>query len=103
MDKGSKSVQELNGKPRCVRILAITAGSSTAVMSVKGPPHCGETAMSISHTRVSHWAQLRRACVEAMGESLVGLEEAVVWEITGAAVPNQFFKKYSSPSFNVHH
>ncbi len=33
-----------------------------AAMSVKGPPHCGQCAMSISNTRLSNWAQLSRAC-----------------------------------------
>jgi hypothetical protein len=31
----------LMDKPRCVRILAITVGSSMAAMIVKGPPHWG--------------------------------------------------------------
>ena len=34
-DRGGARV----GKPRWVRILTITAGSSMAAMSVKGPPH----------------------------------------------------------------
>ncbi len=46
------------GKPRWARILTITVGSSMAAMSVKGPPHCGQCAMSISNTRLSNWAQL---------------------------------------------
>ncbi len=29
-----------------------------AAMSVTGPPHCGQCAMSISNTRLSNWAQL---------------------------------------------
>jgi len=31
--------------PRWLNILMITAGSSMAAMSVKGPPHCGQAAI----------------------------------------------------------
>ncbi len=34
------------GNPRWLRILPITAGSSIAAMSVKGPLHCGQVVMS---------------------------------------------------------
>jgi len=40
-----------------------------AAMSVKGPPQCGQDAMSISNTRLSNWAQLRRASVEGCAAS----------------------------------
>lgn len=53
------------GNPRWARILAITAGSSMAAMMVKGPPQCGQDAMSIANTRLSNCAQLRRVRVEA--------------------------------------
>ena len=32
----------LAGKPRCGRILTITAGSSMAAMILNSPPHCGQ-------------------------------------------------------------
>ena len=41
------------GKHRCVRILAITAGSSMAAMILKSPPHCGQCSRSIPKTRLS--------------------------------------------------
>ncbi len=41
------------GKPRCVRILAITAGSSMAARMVNGPPHCGQVVISMANTRLS--------------------------------------------------
>ena len=40
------------GKPRWVRILAMTEGSSMAARIVKVPPHCGHCSMSISNTRL---------------------------------------------------
>ena len=46
------------GKPRCARILAITAGSSIAARMVKGPPQWGQEAMSIANIPLSKWAQL---------------------------------------------
>ena len=39
------------GKPRWFRILAITAGSSMAARSVKGPLHWGQVVRSIAKTR----------------------------------------------------
>ena len=41
-----------------------------AAMIVKGPPHFGQAVMSISNTRFSIWAQLRRLCAERVGSSL---------------------------------
>ncbi len=41
-----------------------------AAIIVKGPPHCEQTVMSISNTRLSSWAQLRRLCAES-GDSSV--------------------------------
>ena len=58
------------GKPRCARILAITAGSSIAARMVKGPPHCGQVVISMANTRLSNWAQFMRARVEAAEKSL---------------------------------
>ena len=54
-------------KPRWVRILAITGGSSMAAMSFKVPPHCGHCSMSISNTRLSNRAQLGRGCGYRIG------------------------------------
>ena len=48
------------GKHRCVRILAITAGSSMAAMILKSPPHCGQCAGSMSNTRLSRRARHQR-------------------------------------------
>ena len=49
------------GKPRWLRILMITGGSSMAAMIFKMPPQCGQCSMSISKTRLSSRAQLMRA------------------------------------------
>ena len=57
------------GKPRWVRILAITGGSSMVARIVKVPPHCGHCSMSISNTRLSNRAQPRRAGAEGWGAS----------------------------------
>jgi len=57
------------GKPRCVRILAITAGSSMAARRVKGPPHWGQVVRSMAKTRLSNCAQLIRARVEGGRDS----------------------------------
>ena len=46
----------LAGKPRGVRILTITAGSSMAAMILNSPPHCGQCSRSISNTRLSRRA-----------------------------------------------
>ncbi len=86
------------GKPRCVRILMMTAGSSMAARMVKGPPHWGQVVRSMAKTRLSNWAQLLRARVEAAGDSPSSLEEAVarsaspgtIWErraALGASTP----------------
>ena len=45
------------GKPRCVSILTITAGSSMAAMIFNSPPHCGQCSWSIPNTRLSRRAQ----------------------------------------------
>jgi len=58
------------GKPKWVRILTITAGSSIAARRVKGPPHCGQVVMSMAKTRLSNCAQLMRARVETEESSL---------------------------------
>jgi hypothetical protein len=49
------------GKPRWVRILAITAGSSMAAMIFKALPQFGQRSISMSKTRLSRRAQLMRA------------------------------------------
>ena len=64
--------------PRCVRILAITVGSSMAAMSFKVPPHCGHCSMSISNTRLSNRAQLRRTGATAGGTSAWSAEGVLV-------------------------
>ena len=53
------------GKPRWLKILMITAGSSIAARSGKGPLHCGQVVMSMANMRLSNCAQRRRARVEA--------------------------------------
>ncbi len=55
------------GKPRCVRILAITAGSSMAAMILKSPPHCGQCAGSMSNTRLSRRARHNRGAQPGIG------------------------------------
>ncbi len=74
------------GKPRCARILTITAGSSMAALRVKGPPHCGQVVMSMAKTRLSNCAQLMRARVEAAGASPSSLEEAVAWSASPGTI-----------------
>ena len=49
------------GRPRWLRILTITGGSSMAAMIFKLPPQFGQWSMSMSKTRLSSLAQLRRA------------------------------------------
>ena len=49
------------GKPRCVRMLTITAGSSMAAMIFMSPAHCGQCSRSRSKTRLSRRAQPMRA------------------------------------------
>ena len=49
------------GRPRGVRILAITGGSSMAAMIFKAAPQLGQCSMSMSKTRLSSRAQLMRA------------------------------------------
>jgi len=77
------------GKPRWRKILMITAGSSIAARSVKGPPHCGQVVMSMAKIRLSNWAQLLRARVEAAGASPSSLEEAVA----GSASPGTIWER----------
>ena len=49
------------GRPRWLRILTITGGSSMAAMIFKLPPQFGQCSMSMSKTRLSSRAQLMRA------------------------------------------
>ena len=80
------------GKPRCVRILAITAGSSMAARRVKGPPHWGQVVRSMAKTRLSNCAQLIRARVEGGRDSpapsvVLGAWSAplgTIWDIRAA-------------------
>src|ERR687892_2625933 len=48
------------GRPRWLRILTITGGSSIAAMIFKAPPQLGQCSMSMSKTRLSSLAQLMR-------------------------------------------
>ena len=73
-DRGGPRVD----KPRCVKILAITEGSSMAAMSFKVPPHCGHCSMSISNTCLSNRAQLRRTGATAGGASAWSAEGVLV-------------------------
>src|SRR5262249_11972652 len=45
------------GRPRCLRILTITDGSSMAAMIFKAPPQFGQRLMSISRRRVCFFAR----------------------------------------------
>ena len=58
------------GKPKCARILAMTAGSSMVAISVTMPPQWAQTVMSMSKIRLSNYAQLRRVGLEAEQTSL---------------------------------
>src|SRR5262245_53887633 len=48
------------GRPRWLRILTITGGSSIAAMIFKAPPQFGQCSMLMSKTRLSSRAQLMR-------------------------------------------
>ena len=48
------------GRPRWLRILMITGGSSIAAMIFKAPPQLGQCSTSMSKTRLSSRAQLMR-------------------------------------------
>ena len=48
------------GRPRWLRILMITGGSSIAAMIFKAPPQLGQCSMSMSKTRLSSRPQLVR-------------------------------------------
>jgi hypothetical protein len=63
------------GKPRWMRILAITEGCSMAAMIFKGPPQWGQCSISILSTRLSSRAQLRRA--GAAGGASAGSAESL--------------------------
>src|ERR671914_452753 len=72
------------GRPRWVRILIITGGSSIAVMIFKAPPQLGQCSMSMSKTRLRSRAQLMRAgapcaCASSHGDSVAG--GAGVWQL----------------------
>src|SRR5262249_34197811 len=49
------------GRPRWVRILTVTGGSSIAAMIFKAPPQLGQCSTSMSKTLLSSRAQLMRA------------------------------------------
>ena len=55
------------GRPRWLRILTITGGSSMAAMIFKLPPQFGQCSMSMSKTRLSSRAQLKRAGAPCAG------------------------------------
>ena len=57
----------------------MTAGSSMVAMRVTGLPQWEQAVMSISKMRLSNWAQLRRACVEAEGVSPSAPAGAETW------------------------
>ena len=72
-----------------------------AAMKVKGPPHCGQAAMSIAKTRLSYCAQLMRARVEGAGDwpsswavSVSGsVSPGTIWDRSaalGASPPRSF-------------
>ena len=74
------------GRPRWARILTITGGSSMAAlrrgsgqaMLFKLPPQFGQCSMSMSKTRLSSLAQLRRAgapCADRMRARLLALAD----------------------------
>ena len=50
-----------DGRPKWLRILTITGGSSIAAMIFKAPPQLGQCSTSMSKTRLSSRAQLMRA------------------------------------------
>ena len=77
------------GKPRCVRILRITVGSSMAARMVNVPPHWGQVVISISKTRLSKWAQLRLARVKEARVSPSPLAAS----ITGSAAPGTIWDR----------
>ena len=68
-EQGQRSEDDGRDKPRCVRILAITVGSTMAAMIFKVPPHWKHCSISISNTRLSNRAQLMRAGAEGWGAS----------------------------------
>jgi hypothetical protein len=92
------------GKPRWVRIGAITMGSRRAAMILKAPPQFGQCARSISKTRLSSRAQLMRAgpevgCVAATrcGVSRLGRRA----HCCGLAlVTYKILTRVKSPDFN---
>jgi len=74
------------GKPRWVRILMITEGSSIAARMVKGPPHCGQIEWSIAKTRVSHWAQILRARGEGAESSPFPSVVFIAWSASPGTI-----------------
>jgi len=77
------------GKPRCARILAITAGSSIAARMVNAPPHWGQVVMSMAKTRLSSCAQLMRVRVEAEERS----PSSLAMFGTGSASPGTIWER----------
>ena len=74
------------GKPRCVRILRITADSSIAARMVKGPPHWEQVVRSMAKRRVSQWAQLIRARDEGARDSPSPLAVSVAWSASPGTI-----------------
>src|SRR5262249_3398582 len=63
------------GRPRWLRILSITGGSSIAAMIFKAPPQLGQCFTSISKTRLSSRAQLMRdRLVQTIGLKMVNVQ-----------------------------
>ena len=61
----------LAGKPRCVRILTITAGSSMAAMILNSPPHCGQGCGGfLVPTRYGAQAQHLLACARPQCDAI---------------------------------
>jgi hypothetical protein len=58
LDRSTRRAGARAGRPRCLRILMITGGSSMAAMIFKAPPQFGQCSMSISKTRFSSLAQV---------------------------------------------
>ena len=68
---------------------SISAGSSIAAMIFRLPPHCGQRSISMSNTRLSKRAQLRRAeapCAWAQSAAGAGLVSAAVGTIAARSL-----------------
>jgi hypothetical protein len=93
--------------PDGARILTITGGSSMAAMTFKLPPQFGQCSMSMSKTRLSSLAQLRRALhVIACGRGcllwrtgrFLYCDRVVPWLFTENETNNQRLFRTPNPS-----